>query len=172
MADTARDARIHAAALLASVLVLAYFFANVEIQIEGPNGWAASLPVTFRVEEHWLLDIFWGGRPLTGYHAWVFSFMALAFHLPLMWSFRWSLRLEARALACISVFWIVEDALWFVLNPAYGWSRLTPEHVPWHVSWFLGLPTDYWTFTGAALVLYTWSFWPEITRRPGVSRPA
>ena len=76
------------------MIVVALFFANVEIQIEGPNGWASALPVTFRIEEHWLLDIFWGGRPLTGYHAWVFSFMALAFHLPLVWSFRWSLKLD------------------------------------------------------------------------------
>jgi hypothetical protein len=164
-----RRARVHAIVQLVAVAILALFFANVEIQIEGADGWASALPVTFRVEEHWLLDIFWGGRPMTGYHAWVFPFMAMAFHFPMVWSFRWSVRLEARALACISVFWIIEDGLWFVLNPAYGWSRLTPEHIPWHVNWFLGLPTDYWTFTGAALVLYTWSFWPEVSqRRDGV----
>ncbi|WP_407669535.1 hypothetical protein [Paraburkholderia heleia] len=41
----------------------------------------ANLP-TWRIEHHWLLDIFWGSRPMTGYHAWVFPFMALFFHLP------------------------------------------------------------------------------------------
>ncbi len=153
-----RNGPIHAAALCVATVVLALFFANVEIQIEGGNGWASSLPVTFRVEDHWLLDVFWGGRPLTGYHAWVFAFMAIFFHLPLVWSWEWSPRLEARTLGCIAIFWIVEDAAWFVLNPAFGWSKLDPVHVPWHIHWFLGLPTDYWTFTAAGLALFVGSF--------------
>ncbi|MCB9688951.1 MAG: hypothetical protein H6735_28170 [Alphaproteobacteria bacterium] len=150
-------------ALLVWVVLLAFFFANVEVQIEGANGWASALPVTFRVDQHWLLDLFWGGRPLTGYHAWVFSFVALTFHLPLVWEGRWSWRAQARALALISGFWIVEDALWFVLNPAYGWAALTPANVPWHVHWFLGLPTDYWTFGFGALALYAASWWRRST---------
>src|SRR5438093_13235399 len=62
--------------------LLASFLAQVEIQSERPTGWAANLP-TWRVEQYWWLDPFWGGRPLTGYHLWVFSFMALPFHLPI-----------------------------------------------------------------------------------------
>lgn len=149
----------HAVALAAFVALLAFFFANVEIQIEGASGWAASLPVTFRVEKHWLLDIFWGSRPMTGYHAWVFSFMALFFHLPLVWDGRWTLRAHARVIACISMFWIIEDALWFILNPAFGWAKLTPAHVPWHIHWFLGLPMDYWTFGGLSTVVFVATFW-------------
>jgi hypothetical protein len=53
------------------VALLALFFAQTEIQIEGAAGWAAALP-TWRIEHHWLLDLFWGGRPMTGYHAWCF----------------------------------------------------------------------------------------------------
>jgi hypothetical protein len=83
--------------LLLWVIVLAGFFAMVEIQIEGGQGWAAGLP-TWRIEQHWLLDLFWGGRPMTGYHAWIFSFMFLAFHLPLAMLGRFSWRLEARCL--------------------------------------------------------------------------
>ncbi len=45
--------------------LMAFFFAEVEIQIEGGAGWATSLP-TWRIEQHWLLDIFWGGRAMTG----------------------------------------------------------------------------------------------------------
>lgn len=151
--------RLHPIGLAVAVVVLAFFFANVEIQIEGGAGWAESLPVTFRITEHWLLDLFWGGRPLTGYHAWVFSFMALAFHLPLVMFWRWTPKLEARVVGSLCFFWIVEDALWFVLNPAFGWARLTPEHVPWHVNWFLGVvPTDYVTFTLVGLALIAWSF--------------
>lgn len=144
--------------LLLWVILLAFFFANVEIQIEGDHGWASALPVTFRIDHHWLLDLFWGGRPMTGYHAWVFPFVALFFHLPMIWSFQWSLSLEARTIACISIFWIVEDALWFILNPAFGWSKLDPQHVPWHIHWIFGLPTDYFTFTFVAFLLLVWSF--------------
>lgn len=144
--------------LLLGVIVLAFFFANVEIQIEGAQGWAVGLP-TWRIEQHWLLDIFWGGRPMTGYHAWVFSFMALFFHFPLVFAGRWTPKLHARVVACIAYFWIVEDLLWFVLNPAFGWSKLDPEHVPWHFHWFMGLPTDYTTFTLAATALFVWSWW-------------
>jgi hypothetical protein len=162
MPESPQRARVHAAVLLVAVAILALFFANVEIQIEGANGWASALPVTFRIEKHWLLDIFWGGRPMTGYHAWVFPFMALAFHFPMAWNLEWTPRLEARAIACISIFWIIEDALWFILNPAFGWSKLDPAHVPWHIHWFLGVPTDYVTFTGVALLLYAWSWWPAV----------
>ena len=75
------------------VILLAFFFAKVEIQIEGGAGWAANLP-TWRIESHWLLDIFWGGRAMTGYHAWVFSFMALVFHLPIFLTGTWTAKME------------------------------------------------------------------------------
>jgi hypothetical protein len=45
------------AGMLFWALLMAFFFANVEIQIEGAAGWAANLP-TWRIEHHWLLDIF------------------------------------------------------------------------------------------------------------------
>lgn len=130
------------ALLLAYVALLAFFFAQVEIQIEGGAGWAANLP-TWRIEQHWLLDIFWGGRPMTGYHAWVFSFMALVFHLPAVLMGRWSWRIELRILGALALFWIIEDWLWFVMNDAYGLARFAPEFVPWHKHWLLGVPTDY-----------------------------
>ena len=149
----------HALILLAGVALCAFFFANVEIQIEGANGWAANLP-TWRVEHHLLLDIFWGGRPMTGYHAWVFSFMLLMFHLPLLVTWKWSMKLEARIIGCSMLFWIIEDFLWFILNPAFGVSKLDPAHVPWHKFWFYGIPTDYVTFTLVGLALLVWSFLP------------
>ncbi len=147
-------------ALVLGVAVLAIFFAHGEIQIEGPDGWAEKLPVTFRIERHWLLELFWGGRPMTGYHAWVFAFMALVFHFPLVVMWRWSPKLEARVVACVMLFWILEDFLWFAFNPAYGLPRLFARQVAWHRHWILGLPTDYWSFTLAAAALIWWSFRP------------
>lgn len=135
---------------------LGYFFANVEINIEGSQGWAASLP-TWRIEQHWLLDIFWGGRPMTGYHAWIFSFVFLMFHFPIFLFTTWSWALEARILACVMLFWIVEDFLWFLLNPAFGLERFAAGGIPWHKHWFWFAPTDYWTFTSASFLLFGYS---------------
>ena len=147
--------------IVAGVLVLAFCFAQVEIQIEGSSGWAASLP-TWRVEHHPLLEIFWGGRPLTGYHAWVFLFMALVFHWPYAAGLPPSWGMEARILGSLMIFWIVEDFLWFLLNPAFGWSRFHPEAIPWHRHWCLGVPTDYVVFLIAGGAMLTWSFWRSV----------
>jgi hypothetical protein len=139
------------------IILLAFFFANVEIQIEGANGWAAGLP-TWRVENHALLDIFWSGRPMTGYHVWVFSFMFLAFHLPVFAIGKWSIFLEVRILGALMIFWIIEDFLWFILNPAFGWAKFSPSFIPWHKHWVLGIPLDYLTFTVIGAVLLWISF--------------
>ncbi len=148
------------------ILLLAFVFAQVEVQIEGAAGWAAALP-TWRIEQHWLLDIAWGGRPLTGYHVWVFSFMALVFHLPVFFASSWDWRHESRVLGGLMVFWIAEDFLWFVLNPAFGIAKFDPACVPWHKHWLLGMPTDYLTFSVAGLLLMIASLWPERSLRSG-----
>ncbi len=147
----------HLIFLVAWVALLGLFFAMTEIQIEGAHGWAASLP-TWRIEKHWLLDIFWGGRAMTGYHAWVFPFMLLAFHLPIAITGTFSWRLEARCLGSLMLFWIIEDFLWFLLNPAYGLAKFTPQSIPWHMHWLLGMPVDYLVFAATGGALLTWSF--------------
>ncbi len=55
--------------------------------------------------------------------------------------------------ACIMLFWITEDFLWFVLNPAFGLALFSPEHIPWHIHWWSGAPVDYWMSLGVAMVL-------------------
>ena len=152
-----KSRRAQLALLLVWIVVTAFFFSEVELQIEGPAGWAAGLP-TWRIEKHWLLDVFWGGRPMTGYHAWVFSFMFLVFHLGMFINPAWSLRTEARILASLMLFWIMEDFLWFMVNPAFGIHNFSPDKIPWHKHWFLHLPVDYWTFTIAAAFLMWLSY--------------
>ncbi len=142
---------------LGFILVLAYFFAKAEIQIEGGAGWAAKLP-TWRIEKHWLLDLFWGGRAMTGYHAWVFSFIALFFHFPLIFMAQWSWMLEARVAASLMLFWILEDFLWFIINPAFGWRRFNPVLVTWHKHWRCGFPVDYWLFAAASAALFWYAY--------------
>jgi hypothetical protein len=148
---------VQIAGFLSGTLVLAFCFAKVEIHVEGSDGWAANLP-TWRIEKHWLLDIFFGGRPLTGYHAWVLPFILFMFHFPAAIIGAWSWQLEARALAACFLFWIIEDFLWFVLNPAWGLRRFNRREVVWHKHWVFGMPTDYLTFGLTALGLTWWSF--------------
>jgi hypothetical protein len=139
-------------ALLGGVAFLSFLFAKVEIHIEGESGWAASLP-TWRIENHWALEWFFGGRALTGYHAWMLAFMLAVFHFPALASWNWSWRLEARLIGAYIVFWILEDWLWFALNPAWGLRRFRRELVTWHKRWLLGAPLDYWVFAGVAAML-------------------
>ena len=142
------------AAFIAWIIFCAWLFARVEIEIEGPAGWAANLP-TWRVEEHPLLDWFWGSRAMTGYHAWMFSFMLAIFHLPVFVFGTVSWKIEARIFGGLMVFWILEDFLWFVLNPAFGLARFSPEHVPWHKRWAWRVPADYIVFlaVGGSLIM-------------------
>ena len=142
---------------LSYLFVLAFFFAQVEIQIEGAAGWAANLP-TWRVEGNRLLDWFWGGRAMTGYHAWMFTFMALVFHLPHVLLHRWSFRIELRILGLLGLFWVIEDWLWFAMNPAFGLERFVPQFVPWHKHWLGPVPSDYWVFGGVGLPLLIASY--------------
>lgn len=147
----------HFALLVSFVATLGLFFAKVEIQIEGGAGWATSLP-TWRIEQHLLLTLFWGGRPMTGYHAWAFSFIAIFFHLPLAFAGAWSWPLEARVVASIALFWVVEDFLWFVLNPDFGVARFNPANAFWHKNWVCGAPVEYWGALIIGLPLMAWTY--------------
>jgi hypothetical protein len=91
---------------------------------------------------------------MTGYHAWMFSFIGIIFHFPLCFMGEWSLRLEGRVLACVMLFWVAEDFLWFVVNPAFGLRRFRREHVGWHKHWACGAPADYWIFGAIGLALF------------------
>ena len=120
--------------LLGYVVLLALFFAQVEIQIEGAAGWAAqpadladraalaARPVLGRARPHRLprLGVLVHGAgvsPAGGVRRQ-----------------RWSSRIELRILGALALFWIIEDWLWFVMNPAFGLVRFAP-HVPWHKHW-------------------------------------
>jgi hypothetical protein len=141
-----------------TVAAAALLFALLEIQIEGSAGWASALP-TWRVENRWTRLLF-GQRALTGYHLYVHLFILVVVHLPYALALAppsWAA--EARILAFLALFWVLEDFLWFVLNPAYGLRRFTPEHAWWHApGWWWIMPREYWLFTPAAVALYAWSW--------------
>jgi hypothetical protein len=137
-------------------LAAAAALAILEVQIEGPGGWASGLP-TWR-SDHPLARLVLGGRTMTGYHLWVHVTVLLLVHLvyPLGAApFSW--RMEARILAFLALFWVMEDFLWFVFNPAFGVRRFRREHVPWHERWWGPLPREYWIFLPLGVAVYAWS---------------
>jgi len=132
------------------LLVGAFLWARMEIEIEGPHGWASNLP-TWKIEKHVLLDIFYGGRPLTGYHAWAFTVVFFIFHMPIIWLGSWTFRKELNVIGGYYLFWIIEDFLWFVLNPNFGWAKFKEKKIWWHRHWLLGVPFDYWILGAVGL---------------------
>lgn len=144
------------------VFASALSFALLEIQIEGRAGWASNLP-TWRIENEWTRRFF-SARPLTGYHLYVHLVILCFCHAPYALGFvapSWAA--EARILAFLIFFWVAEDFLWFVLNPAYGLHKFRREHVWWHApTWWWIMPRDYWIFTPLAATLYVLSFYGAI----------
>jgi hypothetical protein len=132
---------LRAAAPFAVYLTLiAATLAYLEVQIEGPHGWAATLP-TWRVTDPRLTWIF-GGRPVTGYHVGLNLLLLLLFHWPALFT-RWGLVQEVRVLSAFTLLAVVWDFLWFVLNPHFGLARYGPDTVWWFTRWWLGVPVDY-----------------------------
>jgi len=139
------------------VPIAAFIWAKLEVEIEGPDGWAKSLP-TWRLEEHVLLDVFMGGRPLTGYHLWAFTFVFLVYHLPFLWLRTWNWHAEIFIQGCLLLFWVLEDFFWFILNPHFGWKRYRQQKIWWHPHWFLGIPRDHWAMLIVSLLFILWSW--------------
>jgi len=137
---------------------LAALFALVEIQTEGPHGWAAHLP-TWRIDNRFTRLVL-SGKPLTGYHLYLLLFSLMMAHLPFaidLSEFSW--RAEARVISFLMIFWILEDFLWFVLNPHFGIRRFRREAIWWHApAWWWIAPRDYWLWTPAAILLYLVSY--------------
>ena len=137
-----------------TVALTATLFALAEIQIEGSHGWAASLP-TWRLENRWT-RLLYNSKPLTGYHLYTLLFTLALIHLPFglgLAPVTW--HSEARLLSFFILFWVLEDFLWFIFNPAYGLKKFRPEHIWWHApTWWWLMPREYWISIPIGVGLY------------------
>lgn len=138
----------------AAVVAAALAAALLEVQIEGPDGWAAHLP-TWRLETRWTRRLL-GARAITGYHVYAHLLILILLHAPYMLGLVTpSLGAELRILAFIVLFWVVEDFLWFVVNPGWGLRAFRRDRIPWHArSWWGFMPRDYWIFLPLGVALY------------------
>jgi|SRR5262249_7991250 len=132
----------------------AYFFlialvlAHLEIQIEGAHGWAAELP-TRRWDGPSIRR--WLGKPITGYHLCLMTFILLLLHLPQLYGGYWER--EADLLSLFFLLTVTWDVLWFVCNRHFGMARFRKGEVWWHPAWALGVPRPYLTAIAASLAV-------------------
>ncbi|MFA4831319.1 MAG: hypothetical protein WC862_03120 [Patescibacteria group bacterium] len=132
------------------LFALALLFAAIEVEIEGRHGWAEKLPTWYRREGvvARMYGVVMGGKPLTGYHAFMFFLPLIIFHLPFVWGMEWSSKQEWRTIAIYFAWCPLWDFLWFILNPAYKLAGFRKDSIWWHSKsyWMFGLfPIDYLT---------------------------
>jgi len=136
--------------------VFAMVVAAVEVEIEGPYGWAERLPTWYRTKGTVgrLYAALLNGKPLTGYHLLMFTVPLFVFHLPFFEGKAWTWGAEAQVLSTLASWMIVWDFLWFLLNPAYGWRRFRSGNIWWHNRrWIWRLPLDYYAGIAASLAV-------------------
>lgn len=129
------------------IFFLALVLAILEIQVEGPNGWAKNLPTWRPKIDKWYVKLymkFMSGREATGYHITMFTFVFLIFNLPYVFGLSLNLEHYLKTLSFFLIFIVLWDFLWFVLNPHYPLKKFKSEHIWWHKKWLMGAPVDYY----------------------------
>jgi len=127
-----------------SLAVGSYFFlialvlAHLEIQIEGPHGWAEKLP-TWRWDSRAVRR--WFGKPVTGYHLYLVTLILLFVHVPQLYDGSWER--EADLLAMFFLLTATWDFLWFACNRHFGVRRFRKGQIWWFPTWTLGVPRPY-----------------------------
>jgi len=126
--------------------LIAFILAHLEIQIEGPHGWAEKLP-TWRWDGRFVRR--WFGKPVTGYHLCLVTLILLFLHVPQLYSASWER--EADLLALFFFLTVTWDFLWFACNRHFGVGRFRKGQIWWFPTWSLGVPRPY--LLGIALSL-------------------
>lgn len=126
--------------------VIALILAHLEIQIEGPHGWAEKLP-TWRWDSPRVRR--WFGKPVTGYHICLVTCILLFLHVPQFYGGSWAR--ESELLAMFFLLTVTWDFLWFACNRHYGVGRFRKGQIWWFPAWSFGVPRPY--FMGLALSL-------------------
>jgi hypothetical protein len=142
---------------MATLRAIVWFFllalcqAWEECQIEGRYGWASKLPC-WRIRNKLITFII--GKELTGYHVAMLLMFGLIFHSIFIFK-PWTLGAELIVLALLTLYFVVEDFLFFVLNPYFGIKKFKARYIPWHKNWIKGLPVCYWVGLSLSVVLLT-----------------
>lgn len=139
------------------IYIIGFILAVLEIQIEGPHGWAEKLPTWRPHPSRWFVKFYQrltGQKEFTGYHFFLNIFLLLFFHLPFVWVFSWSWQAELELLAFYIIFVVFWDFLWFVLNPSVSLKDFGPQRVWWHKNWWGKFPIDYYVGILLAVAIF------------------
>ena len=152
-------------AMGAYFFVIALVLAHLEIQIEGPHGWAEKLP-TWRWDTPGVRR--WVGKPVTGYHVCLVTCLLLLLHVPQFYDASWER--EADLLSMFFFLTVTWDFLWFACNRHYGVGRFRKGQIWWFPAWTFGVPRPYFISTvlslGAALAPALWTgVWADRAQR-------
>lgn len=155
-------------AMGAYFFLIAFILAHLEIQIEGPHGWAEKLP-TWRWNSAGVRR--WFGKPVTGYHVCLVTCILLFLHVPQFYDGSWER--EADLLAMFFFLTVTWDFLWFACNRHYGVARFRKGQIWWFPAWTLGVPREYFVglalSLGAALAPALWTgVWGDRAQRWGL----
>jgi len=152
-------------AMGAYFFVIALILAHLEIQIEGPHGWAEKLP-TWRWDTPGIRR--WVGKPVTGYHVCLVTCLLLLLHVPQFYGASWER--EADLLSMFFFLTVTWDFLWFACNRHYGVGRFRKGQIWWFPAWTFGVPRPYFISTvlslAAALAPALWTgAWADRVQR-------
>jgi hypothetical protein len=141
-----------------TIIWTSFCLAELEIAIEGTSGWAENLP-TWRIgKENVLSRMLSGVRELTGYHLWLHVFIFSIMHLVYVFV-DWEPEIEIQLVSFLFSLWVVEDFLWFVVNPGFGIKKFKKEYIWWHEkNWWWIAPKEYFIFLPLAAALYYVSY--------------
>lgn len=135
------------------MIILAYFHACQEREIEGKAGWARHLP-TFRINI--FITKLLLAKEITGYHLYMLLMFLTIFHLPFLF-IPISIKNEMILLGLMSYYWVIEDFLFFIVNPHFGIKKFKKGSISWHKRWciFNLIPVSYFwgIFLGTILLI-------------------
>lgn len=145
------------------IYFLAIIFGGLEVEIESETAWADGCDTWMDVSS-WYARLYvkiLGGRPLTGYHCWMFLLPLTMFHLPFFMGTKWNISNEINTWSFYFVFCVQWDYLWFILNPIYGFKNYRRENIWWHAreKWIAGFPIGYYSLVGISVILKVVESW-------------
>lgn len=134
------------------MIILAFFHSLQETQIEGKNGWSRHLP-TFRINI--FLTKLLIGKDISGYHIFMLIMWFVIFHGIFLFQ-SWTLKTEYMIMGFFSCYWVIEDFLFFIVNPHYGIKSFRPNKIDWHRRWVFNIiPVSYvWGIILGVTLLY------------------
>jgi hypothetical protein len=126
--------------ILIWIIILALFQALQECQIEGKAGWARHLP-TFRINI--FITKFILAKEITGYHIFLLLMYITIFHGIYLFQ-PYALKTELIIFGLLNWYFVIEDFLFFVVNPHYGIKKFRKGYISWHKRWIFNfIPISY-----------------------------